>query len=308
MPQTTVQWEVTNRCNLRCKHCLPLSGNPRANELSSGEAKSALEKFSAAGATHISFTGGEAFSRADFLELVQETVAMGMRVAVITNATLLDERTLSFVKQHIRELGISLDGANAATNDFIRGKGTFSKVMNTIQMCNEAQIPIRLHVTVTKRNIGEIEELARIARTHCSLGILLSEMNLAGRALQFRNELALSANEQKTLPAIVRRVVRNVFEETLSPPDDDCWVSPTTIYMTAEGNLYSCIEIFQRRPDLAIGNIRSLDLEWWQQKNAERLTHQNKCCYSVYVSERVVFVANSSPVCAFASLSLRGMS
>lgn len=300
MPRVSVQWEVTNRCNLRCKHCLPLSGSPRRNELSQQEAKTALAKFQSAGAALISFTGGEAFFRPDFPDLILETVRMGMQATVITNAMLFDRETLSFVRQNVRELAVSLDGATASTNDFIRGKGTFTKILSTIQACREWGIPVRLQATITKVNLGELTELASIAAEFCPLGVFFSEMNLAGRALQFRNDLALSEADRKVLPTTVAEAIRTVFGEALGPPDDDCWVDPTTLFMTAEGDLYSCIEIFQRRPDLSIGNIRSFNMAQWQQGDAQRLSgHQQKCCYGVYVSEHAVFVANRSPICAF---------
>src|SRR3989338_2505493 len=300
MSRVSVQWEVTNRCNLRCKHCLPLSGDPRPNELSPQEAKVALAKFQSVGATLISFTGGEAFFRPDFPDLILEVVKMGMQASVITNATLLNGETLLFVQEHVRDLAISLDGATASTNDFIRGKGTFNKTLSALQSCRELNIPVRLNVTITKANIGELTELARIAAKFCPLGVFFSEMNVAGRALQFRNDLALSDADRKALPVSVAEVVQTVLEETLSPPDDDCWVDSTTLFMTAEGNLCSCIEIFQRRPELSIGNIRSLDMEQWQRESAWRLNgHKKKCCYGVYVSEHAVFVSNRSPICAF---------
>ena len=37
MPLREIHWEVTNKCNLRCKHCLPMSGPARLDELTTEE-------------------------------------------------------------------------------------------------------------------------------------------------------------------------------------------------------------------------------------------------------------------------------
>ena len=77
MPLREIHWEVTNKCNLRCKHCLPMSGPARDNELTIEEAMTALETFRAAGASKVYFTGGEPFSRKDFLGLLKRGSGVG---------------------------------------------------------------------------------------------------------------------------------------------------------------------------------------------------------------------------------------
>src|SRR3989339_1878793 len=115
MPIREIHWEITNKCNLRCKHCLPMSGSARPDELTNEEAFVAMETFRAAGASKIFFTGGEPFIQKDFLGLLERAVALGMRVSVITNATMLTSATLECLKHLGVDLGVSLDGANAAT-------------------------------------------------------------------------------------------------------------------------------------------------------------------------------------------------
>ena len=71
--------------------------------------------------------------------------------------------------------------------------------------------------------------------------------------------------------------------------------------MTADGNFYLCSEVFQRRSDLAICNIRSFPFKAWLEQNASTYTdHGNKCCYGVRASGHVVFVGNIATECAFA--------
>jgi len=153
MPLHEIHWEVTNKCNLQCKHCLPMSGPPRPGELTTEEAMAALDSFKGAGASKVFFTGGEPFSRRDFTALLERTVALGMRASVITNATYLQGEILGLLKRLEVKLGVSLDGANEATNDAIRGKGSFKKTFESLKRCQENGIATTLYVTVTAANV-----------------------------------------------------------------------------------------------------------------------------------------------------------
>ncbi|MDD3072708.1 MAG: radical SAM protein [Candidatus Pacebacteria bacterium] len=301
MPLREIHWEVTNRCKLRCKHCLPMSGPPRPGELTTEEAMAALDSFKGAGASKVFFTGGEPFSRRDFTDLLERTVALGMRASVITNATYLRGEILGLLKRLEVKLGISLDGANEATNDAIRGKGNFKQAIEALKRCQENDIAVTLYVTVTVANIGQLDTFARLTKEYSCNGIHFNEVAIAGRAIGFSDELALSDDQKRRLPELVAQATQDVFGEKLSETDDLCWVDAETLYMTAEGKLYVCSEVFQRRLDLAIGNIRSFPLKEWLERNTSAYSgHGNKCCYGVRASEHVVFVGNVAPECPFA--------
>ena len=301
MPLREIHWEVTNKCNLRCKHCLPMSGPMRPDELTTEEAITALDTFRDAGASKVFFTGGEPFSRKDFPALLDRTVALGMRASVITNTAFLRTATLELVKRLQIQLGISLDGADETTNDAIRGQGSFRQTVEALKQCRNSGIPTTLYVTVTAVNVEQLGALARLARELGCSGVHFNEVTIAGRAFHFSDELTLSEEQKRHLSELVAQATSNVFGEELSETDDRCWVDGKTLYMTADGNLYVCSEVFQRRSDLAIGNIRSFLLKEWLERKAFAYSgHGSRCCYGVRASEHVVFVGNVAPECAFA--------
>src|SRR3990167_9451132 len=167
MPLREIHWEVTNKCNLRCKHCLPMSGPVRPDELTTEEAMAALDTFRDAGASKVFFTGGEPFSRKDFPVLLDRTVALGMRASVITNATFLRSTTLELVKRLQVHLGVSLDGADEATNDAIRGQGSFKQAIKALKQCRDSGISTTLYVTVTAVNVKQLDVLEMPLSRHC---------------------------------------------------------------------------------------------------------------------------------------------
>jgi len=278
-----------------------MSGPPRPDELTTEEAMAALDSFKEAGASKVFFAGGEPFSRSDFMDLLERTVVLGMRASVITNATYLRGKTLGLLKRLEVKLGISFDGADEATNDAIRGKGSFRQAVEALGRCQENSITTTLYVTVTAANIDQLGAFARLAKEYGCDGVHFNEVVIAGRAVDFSDELALSDEQKRHLPELVAQATRDVFGEELSEADDRCWVDIETLYMTADGKLYVCSEVFQRRSDLAIGNIRSFQLKERLKCNTSAYSgHGNRCCYGVRASEHVVFVGNVVPECAFA--------
>ncbi len=62
--------ELTNQCNLRCRHCYAGSGEKLDNELSTAEVKGLLEELSRLGSVEVEFSGGEPLLRPDLFEII----------------------------------------------------------------------------------------------------------------------------------------------------------------------------------------------------------------------------------------------
>ena len=125
-------FEVTNACNLHCKHCykMPLGGN----DLTLGQIKYILEKISDFGIKRLLLTGGEPFLRNDLFEIIDYAVECNIEdIEINTNGTLLDDATIiNEIKERLDTiigLPVSIDGARSETHDFIRGKGQFTKLL-----------------------------------------------------------------------------------------------------------------------------------------------------------------------------------
>ncbi|KKR52902.1 MAG: Radical SAM domain protein [Parcubacteria group bacterium GW2011_GWA2_40_23] len=294
-----VHWEVTNRCNLRCKTCLPMSGPPRPGELTTREVLAALEKLRLADVTFLGFTGGEPFRRPDFLFILTHAAALGFQVSVISNGTLLDDKSLTLVKKLKVRLGISLDGTNPSVNDRLRGPGTFEKVLQALKACQILSLPVQLYFTFNRINFCELPKLGSFVKGYGCQSLHISELTLGGRALQFAKLLNLTLEQKAKTIAVVTKLAKEGFNEKLSKPDDSCWLDGASLFLTADGRIYPCTEIWQRRPDFSLGNIRSYDLARWPNFSGKRNVLRGNCCYSVLGSKRITLVINNLQKCAF---------
>lgn len=79
---------------------------------------------------------------------------MGIVITINTNATLIDESWVEFFKQHMpRRINITLYGSSNETYERLcHYKNGYDKVMNSIKMLQEADIPVRVGFSLAKNN------------------------------------------------------------------------------------------------------------------------------------------------------------
>jgi heme b synthase len=161
-----IAWEITRSCNLNCLHCRAAAERgPYGGELVTGECLRFIDEVAAFSKPVLILTGGEPLLREDVFEIAAYGTRKGLRVVMAVNGTLLNAEKARAAKQAgIQRLSISLDGATAATHDRFRGvTGAFAGAMEGISYLKEAGLAFQINTTVTKRNLGEIENLLQLA-------------------------------------------------------------------------------------------------------------------------------------------------
>ena len=125
-------WELTYACNLQCVHCLSSSGQRDDRELTTVEAKQVLDELRAMQVFYINIGGGEPMVRRDFFELIEYAVTPqkdgdGIGVKFSTNGAFIDDvNARRLAAMDYLDIQISLDGIDAATNDAVRGVGSYA--------------------------------------------------------------------------------------------------------------------------------------------------------------------------------------
>ncbi len=294
-----ISWEITNECNLRCIYCLPMSGAPRAYELTTAEVFSALDTFRGGGVERICFTGGEPFCRNDFVEIVEYAHKEGFQTSVITNGTMIDKKTLLRFKKLGVDLAVSLDGSCKEKNDFIRGEGTFEKVMHFLTLCRECDVFVDIYMTVHSQNITEIVKVGELARKYMYKGFHVKEINIEGKA-QYAPYLWIEKSDRDNMASEIMRLIEKIFNEEVVYTDSQCWADGTTLFVAANGNIYPCVEVFSKRPELALGNIRNCNLDRICEYIASRSKNDLLCSYMTKMSASVTAMQNVYHACPLA--------
>ncbi|MBI2194125.1 MAG: radical SAM protein [Planctomycetes bacterium] len=161
-----LSWNVTARCNLRCKHCYIDASKAMPDELTPDEALRVLGEIAEVNReTLLILSGGEPLLRPDLDALVSRAAVLGMRVVLGTNGTLLSpERAVALKERGLAGVGISLDSLLSLRHDEFRGvNGAWQAARGGIEAAREARLDLQLQMTLTRQNLPELPALIRFA-------------------------------------------------------------------------------------------------------------------------------------------------
>ena len=165
---TYLRISVTERCDLRCRYCMPAEGvalTPRDQVLSFEEIVRLARIFVAGGITKIRLTGGEPLVRKDLDKLVTMIAEIdGLEhLAMTTNGMLLDRKAEVLRKNGLQSLNISLDTLKEDRFEAITRRKGVHKVTDAIDLALDLGYePVKVN-SVVLRDVND-DELADFAR------------------------------------------------------------------------------------------------------------------------------------------------
>ena len=194
-----MQFELTSRCNLRCKHCYNRSGENRAPDAMTGDDWVAFAKKLVAkgGLFEVTISGGEPLLLGDKLsELMDVLHADNTTFNLISNGYLFDEKILDRLKKYqFYWFQISIDSSNSERHDEFRGvKGSWKRAANAAYRIALSGIPLRIATTATPRELDHLEEIVQMAINLGASYLIIGEVMPSGRA--FDNEEIFLSREQ----------------------------------------------------------------------------------------------------------------
>ncbi len=189
-------WEVTYGCNLACVHCLSSSGRRDHRELSTAEAVGFIDELAAMRVFYVNVGGGEPLLRPDFFDLVEHATRARIGVKFSTNGTLISEsRARRLALMDYVDVQVSVDGARPASNDPVRGAGSFEAAMTALARLSEAGLGgLKLSAVVTRLNVGELDDLLGLARRY-GAQLRLARLRPAGRGAKTWQRLRPTAQQ-----------------------------------------------------------------------------------------------------------------
>jgi radical SAM protein with 4Fe4S-binding SPASM domain len=162
-----VFWELTTGCNLSCIHCRASATELMSPEdLPTSECLRIVDELATYAPFILVLSGGEPLWRRDVFEIASNAHARGIRVALATNGTLVDEAMAERIKEAgIVRVSISLDGADRATHDSFRGHaGAFDAAVHGLRCLQRLGISTQINTTVSRHNAHQLPELVELAK------------------------------------------------------------------------------------------------------------------------------------------------
>jgi heme b synthase len=197
-----VAWEITRGCNLNCVHCRAAAERgPYPGELGRDKCFQILEEIRAVGYPIIILTGGEPLLRGDVFDLAAHGTALGLRMVMATNGTLMTPDVVQEIKTSgIKRVSISLDGPTPEHHDRFRNvKGAFEGAREGIALLRDAGVEFQINTTVTRHNVDVIEDILNLA---VRLGAVAHHIFLlvpTGRAREMVNQEIEAAEYERLL-------------------------------------------------------------------------------------------------------------
>ncbi|MFC2135179.1 radical SAM protein [Bacteroidota bacterium] len=308
-----LQWHVTEKCNFHCTHCY-LNEEYIKQELSTEESFKVVDDFvdfckktDIRQNRNITLTGGEPILKKDWwkiLEYISKYKKKGLidRFYVMTNGSTVNEKII----QRYKELGvnymqISVEGMDKI-NDEIRGKGNFKKAINGAKAIIQNGIPLSFSLTLTKKNLKDIEPLARLAASIGVSGMGVGRIVPIGMGSQMK-DLILTPEETKEWYLEAERINQRLRNERINfvvdyhcsdglyetirpgvrnPQTNHGCSTPYDVFtLLPNGDIVPC-----RRLPIVVGNIREksfLEIHYssnkvWNLKNWDNRADECKTC------------------------------
>jgi heme b synthase len=160
-------WELTTGCNLRCIHCRASASELMSPEdLSYGECCKVIDQIAEYAPFILVLSGGEPLWRRDVFDLARRAKSRGIRVALATNGTLIDEAMAQRIQEAgIERVSVSLDGADAVTHDTFRGhQGAFDAAIRGIHVLRGMGVSTQINTTVSRHNEHQLPDILELSR------------------------------------------------------------------------------------------------------------------------------------------------
>lgn len=158
---STATLEITRQCNAKCVHCIIDAGYKKEDELSVRQIIEFMQDAADLGCQNMVLTGGEPFMRKEWPLFLQKAISLDMQPIFMTNAMLVNDDVIDILKSFDNvALGISLDGPDAQTHDYIRGvKGIFDHFVEIVPKLIDAGIYVACPTTVMQSNYDKLDQI-----------------------------------------------------------------------------------------------------------------------------------------------------
>lgn len=168
----TVSFVLTKLCNLSCLHCYNDSRYRDPLELDDAYKIRAVDSIGRWGVENLVLTGGEPTLDPCFPEILAIAHKYKIKVKVSTNGWKIPESLISnIVNGVVRQVNVSVDGADAPTHDAFRQRRTsFERALETLRVLSESSLAdLVLNVSVHQNNLSQLDDMVKLAiRYRCT--------------------------------------------------------------------------------------------------------------------------------------------
>lgn len=244
-----LQFHITGRCNLRCKHCYRTEGD--VEPLSYGDIVAVIEQFkqlrgqynrqhNSKRKGHINITGGEPFCREDIKDILAYLGANQehFTYAILSNGSFIDDEMVALLKKtQVCFVQLSIDG-DRRMHDALRAPGDYDRVMRTAQYLENNGIKTYISFTANRENYKYLPYVASQCRKSGITKLWSDRLVPIGNGQELQ-QLAITSRELPRYIKSLKKAQGNFLVRMLYPKTQ-VTMNRALQFQNAKGDIYSC--------------------------------------------------------------------
>lgn len=248
-PRLLLQFHITGRCNLRCKHCYRTEGDVEKLSYSDivnviGQYRELRKEFNLCNCTrrrgHINITGGEPFFRADIKEVLEYLGSFKdeFSYGILSNGSFIDDEMIEILKRtEVSFVQLSIDG-DREVHDSLRAPGDYDRVLKTARYLEKNGIRTYISFTANKENYKFIPHVASECRRRGITKLWSDRLVPIGNGAEI-SALAITSRELPDYIETMKKAQGSLITRTLFPKTQ-VTMNRALQFQNSTGAWYSC--------------------------------------------------------------------
>ena len=201
---TLVDFQITEKCYMGCPHCYASSVDA-GDHVSWDDLKLVVQQMKDCGVMQVALGGGEPLIHPEIIPLLQLCHEAGIVPNLTTGGMNFSDKKLRALRDYCGAVGISMEGVGKRYERW-RSWG-FDNFLKSLTRMKEANVPTVIQITLSARNIGELDEMVDFLLTQKHLyGVIFLAYKNVGRGITAANNLGTID------PATVSPALKKAFD------------------------------------------------------------------------------------------------
>lgn len=265
-PPLTIDWHITQKCNLACKHCYA-AGEQFQGEIGTLEIFRIIDKIFCLKDDfniRITLTGGEPLLKEDIFKIAFAFSEYDIPVSLTTNGLLVCKNIDKIVSSGITCVQVSIDGLRSVHN-YLRGSDAFDSAIDALCLLKRENLVPSVMTTVNSYNFKQVTGIIDLVHSMDIPLFGIQRFVSTGRGAGFKNLAITPENCRALLKYIMRKKEELKDEICIVAPDPlrmlideqeaaGCQIGNNILALTPNGDMLPCCKL-----PISIGNILSMD-------------------------------------------------